>query len=125
MTARRDAGSSSVELVVLFPALMALIFITVQAGLYFYARNVALAAAQEGARAAAARGATSTEGANAASAFVSRAGAQLLGASAVSSERTATTVTVTVSGTSVSLVPGFPGRVIRQSASAPVERVTG
>ena len=68
MTARRDAGSSSVELVVLFPALMALIFITVQAGLYFYARNVALAAAQEGARAAAARGATSTEGADAASA---------------------------------------------------------
>lgn len=123
-SAHRDAGSATVELVVLFPALIGLIFLVVQAGLHYYARSVALAAAQEGARAAAAQGATAGTGQAAAAAFVSRAGAELLGAASASAKRSAIEVTVTVSGRSMSLVPGYPGFPVSQQASAPVERVS-
>lgn len=119
-----DGGSATVELVVLFPALLGLIFIVVQAGLHYYARSVALAAAQEGARAAAVQGATAGTGQAAAQAFVARAGAELLGGSSTTSTRSATEVTVTVTGRSISLVPGYPGFPISQQASAPVERVS-
>ncbi len=119
-----DRGSASVELTVLFPALLALLFIVVQAGLHYYARSVALAAAQEGARAAAAQTATAAAGQDAASAFVARAGAELLAGAQVRAARTADTVTVSVTGTSLSLVPGYAGFPISQRATAPVEKVT-
>lgn len=109
---------------VVFPALIALIFITGQAGLHFYARSIALAAAQEGTRAAAARDASAPDGSAAARAFVDRAGAELLSQAQVTASRSASTVTVTVSGRSLSLVPGYPGFPVSQSATAPVERVT-
>ncbi len=108
----------------LFPALLALIFITGQAGLYFYARSVALAAAQEGVRAAALPAATSSAGDQASRVFLDRAGADLLTAQVVSATRTAVRVSVTVAGRSLSLVPGYPGFPVSQTASAPVERVT-
>src|SRR3954468_14627745 len=44
----RDGGSASLEIAILAPALLLLTFVVVQAGLWFYARNLALAAAQEG-----------------------------------------------------------------------------
>ncbi len=51
---RRDAerGVSAVEFVLLTPLLFFFLFATVQFGLYFFARHVALAAAQEGDRVA-------------------------------------------------------------------------
>jgi Flp pilus assembly protein TadG len=119
-----ERGSASVELVVIFPALLTLIFITVQAGLHYYARTVALAAAQEGTRAAAAHNSTAVTGQAAASAFLDRAGSDLLSAPQVGASRSADSVTVTVTGTSISLVPGYPGFPISQVASAPVEKVT-
>lgn len=112
------------ELVVIFPTLLALIFIIGQAGLHFYARSVALAAAQEGTRVAAARDATAAAGSAAAHAFIVRAGSDLLSAAQVGASRSATGATVTVTGRSLSLVPGYPGFPVSQSVSAPVERVT-
>ena len=47
----------------------------------------------------------------------------LLG-SRVDSVRTATTATVTVTGRTLSLVPGLPGWSVSQTASGPVERFT-
>jgi Flp pilus assembly protein TadG len=110
--------------VVLFPALLALIFITGQAGLYFYARSVALAAAQEGARAGAMPSAATGAGDQAARVFLDRAGSDLVVGRVVSASRSAVRVSVTVSGRSLSLVPGYPGFPVSQTASAPVERVT-
>ncbi|MBK6871190.1 MAG: pilus assembly protein [Kineosporiaceae bacterium] len=109
---------------VLFPALLALIFIVVQAGLHYYARSVALSAAREGVRAAAVQDGTAADGQAAADAFLARVADDLLAGSQVSADRTAQTVTVTVTGTSLSLVPGYPGFAISQQASAPVERVS-
>lgn len=48
----RDRGASAVELAILAPALMMLCMLIVQFGLWFNARQAALAAAQAGARAA-------------------------------------------------------------------------
>src|SRR5688500_14353516 len=67
-------GSASLELVVIFPAVLALIFGAVQIALFFHARNVALAAAQEGARAAAAQHGTAAAGGSSTWAFLDRVG---------------------------------------------------
>lgn len=123
--ARRDQrGSVSIELVILLPALFALMFLGMQAALFYHARTVAIAAAQEGARATGAENGRESDGITAASEFVSSAGGNdVLTQTAVSSERTLTTATVTVTGFSLSVIPGWKVR-ITQSASVPVERLT-
>jgi len=45
---RDERGSAALELAFLSPMLLALIFFSVQAGLWWYGRNVALQAAREG-----------------------------------------------------------------------------
>lgn len=120
-----DRGSTSLQLVILFPAVLLLIFGGVQTALYYYARNVAIAAAQEGARAAAAQYGSASAGSSAATSFIAQAGGNdALPESRVSSSRSAVTATVQVGGRSLSLIPGYAGIVINQSASVPVERIT-
>lgn len=120
-----DRGSTALQLVIIFPAVLALIFGGMQTALYYYARNVAIAAAQEGARAAGAQNGSSGAGTTAAADFIARAGgADALPGSSVSGNRYATTASVTVRGRSLSLVPGYAGIDITQSASVPVERIT-
>ena len=58
---RSERGSATIELLILLPALFAVMFIGVQAALYHHARQVAIAAAQEGARTAAGQHGTETE----------------------------------------------------------------
>jgi Flp pilus assembly protein TadG len=121
---RDDRGSVSVELVIILPALFAVMFLGVQAALYFHARTVAIAAAQEGARAAGAEHGRTSDGINAAHAFIVDAGgSDVLPGASVSGDRTATVATVLVVGKSLSVIPGWTP-VIRQSASVPVERLT-
>ena len=118
-------GSASLELVVIFPAVLALIFGAVQIALYFHARNVALAAAQEGARAAAAQHGTAAAGATSSWSFLDQAGgSEVLTNTEVTPIRTSTQVTVTVTGTSLSVFPGLPGFTVHQTARRPVERFT-
>lgn len=128
----RERGSAAVQLAVLMPALFSLMFLGMQAALVYHGRTVAIAAAQEGARAAAAQHASLGAGQAAASAFVASAGGDgVLRGVRVSTTRTATAaaaatgvvVTVMVSGTTLSVVPGWTPQ-IRQSASAPVEELT-
>ncbi|MEN0072371.1 MAG: TadE family protein, partial [Propionicimonas sp.] len=49
-----ERGSVTVEMVVLMPVLLATLFGGIQVGMVFHARHIAIAAAQEGARTAAA-----------------------------------------------------------------------
>ena len=121
---RDERGSVSIELVILLPALFAVMFLGMQAALFYHARTVAIAAAQEGAKAAAGENGKDADGVSAASSFVGEAGGDdvLTGATATAN-RTATTVTVTVRGHSLSVIPGW-NPVIVQSASLPVERLT-
>jgi Flp pilus assembly protein TadG len=122
---RRDQrGSVSIELVILLPALFAVMFVGMQAALFYHARTVAIAAAQEGARAAGAEQGRESDGINAANDFIAEAGGDdVLSASSTTANRTMTTATVTVTGFSLSVIPGWKVR-ISQSATVPVERVT-
>jgi len=120
-----DRGSASLELVVVFPVLLLLMFGGIQGALYYYGRSIALAAAQEGSRSAAAQNGSLGAGNAAAITFITRAGGtDVLQGSQVSSSRSATDATVTVHGSSLSILPFWGGPTITQSASAPLERLT-
>ncbi|WP_460834023.1 TadE family protein [Nocardioides hungaricus] len=121
---RNERGSVSIELVIVLPALFAVMFLGMQAALFYHARTVAIAAAQEGAKAAGGESGREADGVAAASSFIVEAGGDdvLPGASATA-DRTATTVTVTIRGRSLSVIPGW-NPVVVQTASLPVERLT-
>jgi len=120
-----DRGSASLEIAVLFPAVLLAAFGLIQGALYYHARDVALAAATDGLTAARARTGSGEQGRQAAAAFVERAGGEdVLQASSVSAVRTLTTATVTVTGRTMSLLPGLPSWSVSQTASGPVERFT-
>lgn len=118
-----ERGSVSVQMVLAFPILLMVLFGAVQAGLWFYARAIALAAAESGARAAAALNSSVAAGITDAEGFLADvAGTTLTGVS-VTGSRTATQASVTVTGKVVSLVPLIPIGVT-QTATFPVERYT-
>lgn len=123
LTARRERGSATIQMVALMPALFTLMFLGVQAAVLYQGRTITLAAAQEGARVSASADGTNAAGVAAASDFVSSTSAGLKNTS-VSGNRTATTATITVTTHTVSLIP-FVSPTITQSASMPVERLTG
>ena len=119
-----ERGSASIQMVVLLPALFAVMFLGMQAALFYHARTVAIAAAQQGARAAAGENGSTSNGVSAASDFISHAGGEdVLVDARASAHRTATTVTVAVTGHALSVIPGWTPAVV-QSASLPVERLT-
>lgn len=121
---RDDRGSVSVELVILLPALFAVMFLGMQAALYYHARTVAIAAAQEGARAAGGENGMESDGIRAAQEFIQDAGGgDVLPSARATATRTATTATVIIEGRSLSVIPGWTP-VIKQSASVSVERLT-
>ena len=72
----REAGVASIQIVVLMPVLFLLMFVGMQAAIIYHGRTVAIAAAQEGARAAAAQNGTAIAGQSAATAFVAAAGGE-------------------------------------------------
>lgn len=119
-----ETGSVSIQMVLLLPVLFAVMFLGMQAALFYHARTVAIAAAEEGARAAGARGGTVAAGTKAAADFVATAGGDgVLKAASATGSRTPTTATVTVTGQAMSVIPGWT-LAITQSATMPVERLT-
>lgn len=94
-------------MVILVPALLLLIMLVVQFGLWYHAQHVVQAAAQEGARAARAEGATPEEGAERASAFLSSVGGEAVQNAEVDAARTGDVVTVRVSARAPAVVPGL------------------
>jgi len=122
-----ERGSATLELTVLFPVLLLLIFGAVQGALFFHGRNVVLAAAEQGVRAARLDGATNPAGTaeQQARQFLSDTGeldnlSQLSIASTVDGEQ----VRLTVTARTVSLLPGLPGPQVSQSAAGSIERFT-
>ncbi|WP_167008843.1 TadE family protein [Mumia sp. ZJ430] len=124
-SARRDErGSVSIELLIVLPALFAVMFLGVQAALIHHAKSVAIAAVQEGARAAGGEEGTASDGVRAANGFLAKAGgSDVITRTRTTARRATTNVTVTVQGRSLSVIPGWRPRVV-QSASRPVERLT-
>lgn len=121
---RDERGATTIEMVLLMIALFALLFLGLEAALYYHARSVAIAAAQEGAREAGSQHGSQASGIAAAHQFLNQAGGPgvIVNTNVVGS-RTATTATVTVTGDSMSVIPGIHV-AITQSATVPVERLT-
>lgn len=117
-------GSVTVELAVLAPALLVLVFSVVQVGVWSYARSLALAAAQEGVTAARVQGAGVEAGRERAESFLRQTAGDSLRDGQIRVDRTAVDVKVEVSGRALSVLPGVPGLLVRQSAAGPIERFT-
>lgn len=126
MRSRRDqSGSTSLELVVLFPVLLLVIFGLVQGALWFHARNLAGGAAAEGVRVARAENGTPDAGRQRALTFLADAGgADVLTDHSVQVTGDGQQVRAVVTGRSISVLPGVSGPLVEQSATGPVERFT-
>jgi Flp pilus assembly protein TadG len=120
-----DRGSSAIELAILAPALLILTMLAVQWALWFQARQVALNAAQAGARIARAQQpgwpAQSVSGALT---FYQLVGTKLLGGPAASVNPAGgrpSQVFVTVTGTVPTLIPLISPLTVTETAGGPVE----
>ncbi|MFI5926609.1 TadE family protein [Micromonospora sp. NPDC051543] len=126
VTGDRERGANPVELAVVMPLILVLLFASLQVAAVFLARATALNAAQSGVNAERRYNASNGAGVASAKQFLSTSGSWLLGwdkaggPSCVTSE---IDVTCTVSGRSLSVVPGVDFE-IGQTAHGPVERVT-
>ncbi|MFE9206061.1 TadE family protein [Micromonospora sp. NPDC007230] len=120
-----ERGANPVELAVVMPAILVLLFASIQVAVWFVARSTALNAAQTGVNAQRAFQAPPDAGRDRASTFLRAAGDWLVDWQAPGPTCTtaATEVTCTVSGRSLSVIPGvhFP---VRQTAHGTVERWT-
>ncbi|SCG19078.1 TadE/TadG family type IV pilus assembly protein [Micromonospora echinofusca] len=120
-----DRGANPVELAVAMPAILLLLFASIQTAAWFVARSTALNAAQSGVNAQRLHQAPAGAGEARAVRFLRASGGWLVGWEdpAPSCLTAATEVTCTVRGRSLSVVPGvsFP---VRQTAHGTVERWT-
>jgi TadE-like protein len=119
-----QAGSTTLELVVLIPVLLLVVTVVVQAGLWFHARSLALVAAQEGVSVARTYRADTSAGPVRAAQFLAEHAGDQLTAVTITGAADGTMVRVDVTGRSLSLVPGLPGPPVHQSAQGPIERFT-
>src|SRR6266508_4343705 len=108
---RREQGTITLEAVVIYRLVLLIAWIGMQLALVFLANRVALASAEEGARAARGRVGTVLAGEERAHRYLDVLGAGLLTTPTVQVIRTADTVTVQVSGSAQRIVPAFPVHV--------------
>jgi hypothetical protein len=112
---RADSGSTTLEIAVLFPAVLALVLLVIQAALYWHARDAALSAAQQGLAVAKVSGLPAGE------TRAAEVAAALGGLGAPHADgSTGTEVAVVVTGSAPSLLPGLTFTV-RESAAGPPE----
>lgn len=127
---RADGGASALELAILAPALLFLIFFMIQAALWLYGRNVALQAAREGVsqlrlvQATEDIGAARDRARASAERFAGVVGGNTLldpAATTGYDENNSGQVRITVTGHTVSLMPGVTLHVT-QTATGEIER---
>ena len=123
MTHRADRGGAVVELAILWPVIVLVIFGAVQVTTYFTARTVALSAAQVGVATERRYDAMPGSGRDRAEEFLAGAGDWLADPEVDPPVRTDEQVLVTVHGRALSVVPGVSWE-IRQSARGTIERFT-
>lgn len=116
-----DDGATALELALLVPALSLLVAAMLQVALWMHASHVALAAARQGARAAAVEHGTAAQGRATARDYVTTLGPNILSRVDVRATRTATTARVEVRARAVSLIPGI-NLSVSEVAQKPTER---
>jgi len=118
-SARSQVGSSTTELVLLMPLVLLMIMLVVQAGLWWHARQVVEAAAQEALEAAQTENGDAAAGQARGESFLAQTGG--VRAPSVAVERTNEQVTVEVHATAPHVVPGLVWQVTG-AAQGPAER---
>jgi Flp pilus assembly protein TadG len=121
---KAEDGSSTVEVVIVFPLLILTLMLVFQFAFWYHARHVALAAAEEGARAARVDTGTAAAGAARAERFVRDLGSSVIVNPKVSASRNLDVARVEVSGQARNVVPGLRLSV-RQASQGPIERFRG
>ncbi|MDN3059410.1 pilus assembly protein [Streptomyces sp. SRF1] len=120
-----DRGDASVQMAIVFPFVIVLTIAVVQASMWYYARQIALAAARDGAAAGRTYQAGPSDAAARARQVLDRtAGDSLREAMVSTGGSTGERIRVQVRGTAPSLLPFVPDLPVSQSASGPVERFT-
>jgi len=117
----RDAGTSTVELVITMPALLVAVFTIIQIGLWMHAQHVALAAAQDGVRVARSYGGTEADARARTMDNLDHLAPTILRSPTVDVNRTAETATVTVHGKAASIL-GIFALPVHEEARGPIER---
>src|SRR5436189_587414 len=106
--ARRDqTGSATLQTVLVMPLLLLLITAIVQFALWYHASHIAIAAAQDGARAARVEGSTSQTGRVRAQQVIDQLGTRVLNNTTVTVTRDAEMARVEVRGWAPELIPGL------------------
>mgnify|MGYP000851738165 CR=1 FL=1 len=114
-----ERATTTIQVAILFPAVLFWIVLIVQYGLWWHAKQVANAAAAEAVDAAQVSSGTARDGEDAAASYLAQSGN--LDDITITVSREPTTVTVEVHGDAPRLVPGIEWSVTARS-SAPVER---
>ncbi|GAB2765601.1 TadE/TadG family type IV pilus assembly protein [Streptomyces bullii] len=121
---RDDRGDTSIQMAIIFPFVLLATVAVIQASMWYYARQIALTAAREGATAARAYQSSPADGAAQARSVLGRTAGDSLSGYSVAASSDGQRVRVEVSGTALSMIPGLSGLRVAQSASGPVERWT-
>ena len=102
-----ERGAATTQLVLLMPMLLLMVMLIIQFGLWYHGSHVAIAAAQEGARAARLEGSSAAAGEARARDFLAALGREVVGDAQVVASRNAEVARVEVRGRSVELIPGW------------------
>lgn len=118
-----DRGAAATELAIAMPLLLVLVLASVHLALWFHARQIVSAAAQEAARSARAYEATDSDGYARAEQILTSLGSRSVTDPTVTITRSSGTVTATVTGQSPAVIPGL---VLDVSATtrSPIEEFT-
>lgn len=117
----RDRGSSTVEFVIASAAMVLLLLMVVQVGVWYHTRAVAQTAARHGLDHVRTINGSPAEGIDVASEFLDQSGGGLENRN-VDASRTAAVSSVTVSGRVVSILPGV-SFTVSVTVDAPTERI--
>ena len=118
---QRDERGSIASSLVISATMFLFVMGIIQLGIVLHARNVAEAAAQEAMSTAAAYDGTESSGQSSATQALDTLGPDVLSDRTVEVERTATTVTVRVTGTALNFLPGISPKIV-ETSTGPVER---
>ncbi|MFD2027392.1 TadE/TadG family type IV pilus assembly protein [Promicromonospora aerolata] len=118
-----ERGAASLQTVLTYPIVLMLIFAMVQGMLYFHAQNTAQSVANGAVQAARVEGGSVDAGYAEAASRLDRGGDAFASVN-VSVTRGEEMATARVTGLAPSIVPGFQGLRVEQSATGPVERFT-
>ncbi|WP_166029137.1 TadE/TadG family type IV pilus assembly protein [Streptomyces chilikensis] len=118
-----DRGAATTQLVLVVPAVLLMMLLTVQFALAWHGRHIAQYAAERGLAAARTKDATAAAGQAQARRSLAQLGSRVLTAPAVTAHRSREQATVTVRGNVMPVVPGLRLKV-SGTASGAVERLT-